>query len=72
MTASAKSTVPSEDRCPTTFERKPRGCRYVTARWRCTRKKLVGLPYCSYCEPFSKKLERLRAKGRPSKYDITR
>lgn len=55
--------VPLEQQCGNTFERKPKGLRYVTARWRCKRKKLKGgLPYCSYCEPSWKKLERLEAK----------
>ena len=52
----------SPDRCQTTFERKPKGLRYVTARWRCPRKKLKGLPYCSYCEPSWEKEQRLKAK----------
>jgi hypothetical protein len=66
-----ENSVPWEDRCPTSFERRTKGRVYVNARWRCPRKKLKGLPYCSYCEPFAKKLERLRALGRPSKYDCS-
>jgi hypothetical protein len=48
-------------RCPTRFERKPKGLRYVTARWQCPRFCLKGLPYCSYCEGYSRKQERLAA-----------
>jgi hypothetical protein len=50
------------DRCPTTFERRTPGKRYVNARWRCPRPKMKGLPYCSYCEPYSEKRARLEAK----------
>lgn len=56
--------IPLENRCPTTFERRSPGKRYVNARWRCPRPKLKGLPYCSYCEPYSAKRERLDAKKR--------
>jgi hypothetical protein len=62
--------VPFEDRCPTYFDRRTRGARFVLARWQCPRKKMKGLPYCSYCEPLNKKLERLREAGTPSKYDF--
>ena len=54
--------VDYEQRCPTRFERRSPGKRYVNARWRCPRKKLKGLPYCSYCEPWDKKQARLAAK----------
>ena len=47
------------ERCPTMFERRGKGMRYVYARWRCPRKKMKGLPYCSYCEPASEKHKRL-------------
>lgn len=52
------------ERCPTVFERKPRKSRIVTKRWQCNRPKMKGLPYCSYCEPYSAKRERLEAKKR--------
>ena len=51
-----------KNRCPMYFERRIKGKRYVSSRWRCPRQKLKGLPYCSYCEPWSKKKERLDAK----------
>lgn len=57
-----KKEIPWQDQCPTFFERRSPGKRYVNARWRCPRKKLKGLPYCAYCEPWSKKQERLAAK----------
>jgi hypothetical protein len=56
------TTVPHEDRCPTRFERSTAGRRYVNARWQCPRKKLRGLPYCGYCEPWDKKRDRLAAR----------
>ena len=43
--------VPNEQRCTTFFERKPKGLRYVTRRWRCPRKRLKGYDKCSYCLP---------------------
>lgn len=49
-------------RCTTTFERKPKGLRYVTRRWHCPRQALKGLAYCSYCEPWEAKQKRLAAK----------
>lgn len=58
-----KPTVPYEQRCPTNFERRTRGRRYVNSRWQCPRKKLKGLPYCSYCEGYQRKRERLTAKA---------
>lgn len=65
------SETKSEDRqCTRYFERRSKGVRYVNARWRCPRPKLKGLPYCSRCEPLADKFERLRATGRPSKYDV--
>lgn len=57
-----KKEIPWQDRCPTHFERRSKGKRYVNSRWRCPRPKMKGLPYCSYCEPYSKKMERLEAK----------
>lgn len=57
-----KTKVPFADRCPTRFERGPKHRRYVTWRWQCPRKKLKGLPYCSYCERYSVKMERLAKK----------
>ena len=56
-----RKQIPREDRCPKYFERRTRGRMYVNARWRCPRKRLKGLPYCSYCEPADKKHERLAA-----------
>jgi len=52
------------DRCPTRFERRTPGKQYANARWQCPRKKLKGLPYCSYCEPSDKKRERLTPRPR--------
>ena len=52
------------DRCPTLFVRQTPGKQYVNARWQCPRKKLKGLPYCSYCEPSDKKRERLTPRPR--------
>lgn len=57
-----KSIVDRADRCKTVFEHRTPGKMYVNARWRCPRKKLRGLPYCSYCEPYSEKIKRLEAK----------
>lgn len=57
-----KKPIEREDRCGTMFERRGKGMRYVYARWQCPRKKLKGLPYCSYCEPYSEKLKRRAAK----------
>lgn len=57
-----KEKIPYERRCETTFERKTPGKRYVNARWRCPRPRLKGLPYCSYCEPWGAKQERLAQK----------
>ena len=62
MNFGPRASIPHEDRCPSSFERRTPGRRYVNARWRCPRKKLKGLPYCSYCEPQDKKRERLAAK----------
>lgn len=56
------AAVDWEDRCPNYFERKIPGRRIVSSRWPCPRKRLKGLPYCSYCEPWSKRQERLAAK----------
>jgi hypothetical protein len=58
------SKVPYEKRCPTRFERGDPRKKYVDRRWQCPRPKLKGLPYCSYCEPWGKKQERLEAKRR--------
>jgi hypothetical protein len=59
-----ESKVPYEERCPTHFERSTPGRMYVNRRWQCPRKKLKGLPYCSYCEPSDKKRERLSMAAR--------
>lgn len=59
MAFGMKSKVPQEDRCQTRFERRSHGKMYVNRRWQCPRKRLKGLPYCSYCEPGHKKAERL-------------
>lgn len=59
------------DRCPTMFERRGKGMRYVYARWQCPRKKMKGLEYCSYCEPYSKKLERWEAEKKARVIDTT-
>jgi len=39
------------ERCKGWFERKPKGLRYVTARWQCKRNALKGYFYCGYCLP---------------------
>jgi hypothetical protein len=57
-----RKKIPYEERCKKYFERRTKGRMYVNARWHCPRKKLKGLPYCSYCEPRDKKRERLAAK----------
>ena len=62
MNAMARKTIPWEEQCPKYFERRTPGRQYVNARWNCPRKKLRGLPYCSYCEPWDKKQARLAAK----------
>ena len=56
-----KRQMLNSEQCPTHFERRTPGRRYVNWRWQCPRKKLRGLPYCSYCEPWDKKRERLLA-----------
>lgn len=61
-----RKQIPWEDRCPTSFERRTKGRMYVNRRWRCPRKKLKGLPYCSYCEPWSEKQARLATKRGPN------
>jgi len=38
-----------QTRCPTMFERRSKGKRYVISRWRCPRNKALGMPLCSYC-----------------------
>lgn len=44
--------------CVGQFERKPKGLRYVTARWKCKRTALIGSMYCWYCEPLWEKEKR--------------
>ena len=55
------------ERCTTRFERRSPGKMYVNRRWQCPRPKMKGLPYCSYCEPYSDKMKRLSAAEQPDK-----
>lgn len=60
-----KKEIPWQDRCPTMFEKRIPGKRYVAKRWQCPRKKMKGLPYCAYCEPHREKIKRRDAAKEP-------
>lgn len=62
----SRKEIPFEQRCPTTFERRSKGKRYVYARWQCPRKKLKGKDYCSYCTPYSVREARAQQKREAS------